>query len=176
MTGVIWLQDQQQLLKTGTGSSSFFTYHLWPTNTVPQTWHMRYKYFTACARALLTYFFNRAHWHTINKVQSSNYQDDITSLHLKLCSRSCFQFSCCEKEGNRGVILTPRGGNRDTCDCTMFFYDIPYQPITQTLALAQPCGRSRFQCVRRWKGNRSHRIQVQQTEHLSPLVSYLRVG
>lgn len=42
---------------------------------------MLYKYFTACAYALLTYFFNRAYWR-VTKKASNYYQDDIISQSI----------------------------------------------------------------------------------------------
>lgn len=56
-----------------------FMYHLRPLSTMYHTWQTRYKYFMACAYALLTYFFNRAYWSTTKKSTSNYYQDDIIS-------------------------------------------------------------------------------------------------
>lgn len=84
------------------------------------------------------------------------------SLHLKLFfSRSCFQFSPCEEEGNRGVILTPRGGNRDSYDCTIFFL---WYPLSADKLLLNPVAGQRPTRSGVEMGTDHTRSQVQQTE------------
>lgn len=86
------------------------------------------------------------------------------SLHLKLFfSRSCFEFSPCEKEGNRGVILTPRGGNRDSCDYIIAFL---WHPLSADKLLLNLVAGQRPAVSGAEMGTDHIGSQVQQTEWL----------